>query len=82
VSGARASGRPQSTATRAGAAVLHLKRGEYVASWAELDDGIVNFTGSLRVRDLAGERTYEERTVSHRLAPSEWIVWESDGVPG
>jgi hypothetical protein len=65
---------------RSGPAVVHLRAGEYVAEHAELDHGVVNFTGRLRVRDLSGSRTYELRTVSHRLASSEWIEWEREAA--
>jgi hypothetical protein len=59
-----------------GAALIHLRTGVYVAEHAELHHGVVSFTGRLRVKDLTGERVYEQTTRSHRLASSEWIEWE------
>jgi hypothetical protein len=67
------------SAPRSGPAVIHLRGGrEYVANHAELDRGIISFTGRLRVRGLAGERVYERVTRSHRLASSEWVEWECE----
>jgi hypothetical protein len=65
---------------RSGPAVVHLRAGEYVATHAELDHGVIDFTGRLRVRDLAGERLYEQTTRSHRLASSEWVEWEVEAA--
>lgn len=66
---------PDTSGDPSGAATLHLKRGEYIASDATLDHGIVTYTGQFRVRDLTGERLYETHTRSVRLAPGEWIEW-------
>jgi hypothetical protein len=58
-----------------GPAIIHMRDGTFVASFAELSHGVVTFTGALRVRDLAGARTYQGKTRSHRLRSGEWVEW-------
>ena len=63
------------TAPPGGPAVLHLRRGTYVAEWAVLSHGVVSFAGRRRERDLSGERFYPARRESVRLAVGERVEW-------
>lgn len=63
------------TTPTTGPAVLHLRKGVYVADDAELRDGLVTYHGKLRVRDLTGTRFYQPHTRTVKLAPGEWIEW-------
>lgn len=58
-----------------GPAVIHTRRGKFVATHAEISSGIVSFEGNLRVRDYKGERTYPRTHRSIKLEPGEWIEW-------
>jgi hypothetical protein len=58
-----------------GPAVVHLRGGIFVAGHAELENGVITFTGRRRLHDLSGERLYAERTRSHRLRAGEWVEW-------
>lgn len=66
---------PNPTATLGGRAILHLRRGTYVAELAVLSHGILSYTGRRRERDLCGDRFYAPRRESVRLAPGEWVEW-------
>jgi hypothetical protein len=60
-------------------AILHLRRGTYVAEWAVLSHGVVSFAGRRRERDLLGERLYPARRESVSLAAGERVEWIDAG---
>ena len=58
-----------------GRAVIRVAGSTYVAERAEYDGQALTFDGRLRVRDLAGERLYAERTLTIPIGRVERVEW-------
>ena len=61
------------------ATIVLKDRRVYVCDSTELDGRRLTFTGSLRVRDLAGERYYPTATRTTTLGQIRSIHWHDEG---
>ena len=58
-----------------GRAIVKVGGSTYLAERCEYDGNAITFKGRLRVRDLAGERLYAERTITIPIGRVDRIEW-------